>query len=581
MMVYLLKSIACLLILLLLHRLLLQREVMHRFNRFFLLFSVLASFLIPLYTIEVPAVLEEPSQVAFQEYKLESVHHTYADAEPVFPIVEEAYFNWTNLLIGIYTLISLIFLFRFVRNITVLVNQIQRNIKVSYRGEILILLKGETIPYSFLNYIFVAKSDFENGKFTDAVFDHERTHIKEKHSWDLLFIEALLVPLWFHPGLYWAKETIKLNHEFIADEVALRSISLEKYESQLLAMLLSGQKHGLVSSLNFSLTKKRFDMMKRKTKPTNKWMKLAFLVPVLGALIYLFSEKVDGKSDDSTSQAELSLLMDDSSGYSTHYSIVHEGQLTSSIAGQTENKERYYRNASFFVENESGALEAKTYDELAEEHFRLLPRPKVAPLPKQPTQSEFDSWKNSENFAIWIDSESVPNAKLDEFENRDITLFFDSFVHLNARSEHFPQEHQVSLYTKTGFDKTFGISSGFALPLTEKNKLYLYPAAKRVQNGSPWVRKIKESVAAYQEKYAEYEISVNKQLVFRKKTVNEMATLFDMFTELNNSYVALPLEDKMKVHRVNFPYVRIENEGNVIFKNFEDLTKEEISKLKC
>jgi len=60
-----------------------------------------------------------------------------------------------------------------------------------------------------------------------------------------------------------------------------------------------------------------------------------------------------------------------------------------------------------------------------------------------------------------------------------------------------------------------------------------------------------------------------------------MAILFDMFTKLNNSYVAMLLEDKMKGHSVNFPYARIENEANVSFNNFEDLTKEESSKLKC
>jgi len=672
MMVYLLKSIACLLILLLLHRLLLQREVMHRFNRFFLLFSVVASFLIPLYTIEVPAVLEEPSQVAFQEYKLESVHQAYADAEPVFPIVEEAYFNWTNLLIGIYTLISLIFLFRFVRNITVLVNQIQRNIKVSYRGEILILLNGETIPYSFLNYIFVAKSDFENGKFADAVFDHERTHTKEKHSWDLLFLEALLVPLWFHPGLYWAKETIKLNHEFIADEVALRSISLEKYESQLLEMMLSGQNHGLVSSLNFSLTKKRFDMMKRKSMSSKSWIKILVLVPVLALLGYFFSEKVTAKAESNSTMSELyvnaskaklneiefdltlelqsngaisfedkeytpeqakefikgrksdsenfkinlitspttkmgdlgdfqKILADlgirrinymspnhnesdesrDKSDLTAHFSISHQGQLSRNKVDPSDEKGEYYRNASIFVENAAGELISKSYEQLNEEEKMLLHPPLKSPVAEQPSKEEFESWKNPKNFAIWIDLKYVPNEQLDKMNNSDVALFFDSFVHLNARSERFPQEHQVHLYTEKGFEDTFGAESGFSDPLTEKNKLYLYPSARRVQNGSPWVRKVKEPVAAYQEKYAEYEISVNKQLVFRKKTVNEMATLFDMFTELNNSYVALPLEDKMKVHRVNFPYVRIENEGNVIFKNFEDLTKEEISKLKC
>src|SRR5690606_3766966 len=132
--------------------------------------------------------------------------------------------------------------FRFVRNIKILVNKIQRNIKINYRDQTLVLLKEESLPFSFLKYIFVAESDLENGKFTDAVFAHECTHIQEKHSWDNLFIGILLVPFWFHPGLYWAKAAIKLNHEFIADEVALRSTPIEKYESQLLAMMLSEQK---------------------------------------------------------------------------------------------------------------------------------------------------------------------------------------------------------------------------------------------------------------------------------------------------------------------------------------------------
>ena len=273
MIAYLLKAIACLLILLLVHRLLLQREAMHRFNRFFLLFSVVVSFLVPVFTIEVPetvkeAILEESAQVNAGEYYTESISSTHIEETPVFTEREEVQSELDRkyLLIGVYSLISLIFLFRFVRNITILINRIQRNVKIIYRGQTLVLLQEESLPYSFLKYIFVAESDLSSGKFTEAIFDHERTHVEEKHSWDILFIEALMVPLWFHPGLYWAKASIKLNHEFIADKVALRTTSLEKYESQLLAMMLSGQKYGLVSSLNFSLTKKRFEMMKRKTK---------------------------------------------------------------------------------------------------------------------------------------------------------------------------------------------------------------------------------------------------------------------------------------------------------------------------
>jgi hypothetical protein len=672
MMVYLLKSIACLLILLLLHRLLLQREVMHRFNRFFLLFSVVVSFMIPVYTIEVPAIVEEPMKIVSQEHLPEAASLPYIDATPVQNAMEEAQFNWEHLFIGFYSLIFLVFLFRFVRNIKVLVNQIQRNVKVSYRGQTLVLLKEDTIPYSFLKYIFVAESDLENGKFTDAVFEHEQTHVMEKHSWDILFIEALLVPFWFHPGLYWAKETIKLNHEFIADEVALRSISLEKYESQLLAMMLSGQNHGLASSLNFSLTKKRFEMMKRKSMSSKSWIKIVVLVPVVGALVYFFSERVTAKAEPTASMSELYVNASKSelaevdfdltlelkpngaisfenkeyaadqakdfikgrkanaenfninlitsaitkmgdlgdfqkmlgvlgirrihyksfnqhesnesrnkSDLTSHYSIIYQGQLSRNKVDLPEEKEKYYRNASIFVENALGELVLKSYRELNEEEKKLLHPPLKSPVAEQPSKEEFESWKNPKNFAIWIDEKNVPNEQLEKLNNSDVALFFDSFVHLNARSERFPQEHQVHMYTKEGYQKTFGTGSGFGEPLTEKDNLYLYPSDRRTNVGKPWIRKVNEPVAAYKEKYVEYEISINKQLVLRKKTEYEMAMLYEMFTELTTNYAAMPLEDKMKVHRVNFPYARIENEGKVIFKNFEELTKEERANLKC
>lgn len=611
-MVYLIKSIACLLILLLVHRLLLQREAMHRFNRFFLLFSVVVSFVIPLYTIEVPENLVTAQvKVVSEPTYFEAASQDF-NQEQVFAPIPESQFNWEYLLLGLYGLISLSFLYRFIRNIKILVNKIQRNIKINYRGQTLVLLKEDSLPFSFLKYIFVSESDLENEKFTDAVFAHECTHIQERHSWDNLFIEALLVPFWFHPGLHWAKQVIKLNHEFIADEVALRSTPLEKYESQLLAMMLSEQKYGLVSSLNFSLTKKRFEMMTRKTKPTNKWLKLSFLIPVLGAVIYLFSEKVDGKSVDLTEKADLSLSNSDLSTTIDAYSIVHEGQINSSIAGQTQDKERHYRNASIFVENNSGELEPKSYNELGEELLRMLPPPTKPPLPKSPTKEEFESWKNSENFAIWIDELHVPNSKLAEFENTDIARFFDSFVYPNARTERFPQEHQVHMYTKAGFEKVYGPGSGFGEPLTEKDKLYLYPADRRVQYGSPWVKKDKDfkkpasntvgatvnyqqtsspiaqllspsdAYADYAKLKLEYEAGLDSGVHFLQKSQAEQEALQALFADLSGRYFRLEAKEKRQAGRPKHPfapYSRFEFDGKTVYKMYADLTESERKQL--
>lgn len=163
---------------------------------------------------------------------------------------------------------------------------------IKYRSENLVLLHEDCAPFSFLKYIFVSNSDFESGKFTDSILIHESAHMREKHSWDNLLVEFLLVFFWFHPGLYWAKTAIKFNHEFIADQAALEIIPIEKYKLELLSMVLTGQNFGLASSLNFLLTKKRLEMMKRNTTRPMKWIKILALLPVLGPFVYFVSERV-------------------------------------------------------------------------------------------------------------------------------------------------------------------------------------------------------------------------------------------------------------------------------------------------
>ncbi|MDI1322094.1 MAG: M56 family metallopeptidase [Algoriphagus sp.] len=309
MIVYLLKSALCLFFLLLIHRLVLQREAMHQFNRYFLLIAVAGSFLIPLISIEVPAEAKASIiEVSQEDIFSQDLPENFAPIEGLTPIsindngVNQ--FNWQMLLWIIYGSISLVFLIRFLRNINLLQDKIRKNIHLQFRGETLILIKDKTLPFSFLSYIFVSKNYFETGNLTDAIFAHEQAHVHGKHSWDILFIEAMLVLFWFHPGLYYARQAIKLNHEFIADQSALTITSIESYKNLLLSMMLPDQKFGLASNLNFSLTKKRFEMLKRKTALKTKWAKISMMVPILGVLVYFFSEKVIAEQEGLSPQTE-------------------------------------------------------------------------------------------------------------------------------------------------------------------------------------------------------------------------------------------------------------------------------------
>lgn len=570
---YLVKSILCLLILLAVHRFLLQAEAMHRFNRFYLLFSVIVSFLIPLYTIEVAAtpeqgeMVEERVQMITEEYYSEPINASHIDETTTVSTINEVQkdFNWEHLLLGFYGLVSLIFLYRFLRNIRVLVNQIQRNIKIDYRGQTLVLLKEESLPFSFLKYIFVAESDLDNGKFTDAVFAHERTHVEEKHSWDILFVEALLVPLWFHPGLYWAKASIKLNHEFIADQEALRHTPIQKYESQLLAMMLSEQKYGLASNLNFSLTKKRFEMMKKQSVNPKNWAKLLVLIPVIGTLVYGFSERVVGQPEDSNSEGEVSSL------------YFHSNQNNSDETSiQDEAKQKYYSQVKFLIETDQMQYEIKDFAQLSSDQKSRLRMPSEAPSKRTPDDSVYQALKNGEEYGLWLDGEVLPNSDLDDIPRSEIVYFVTSPIHANARSEEFPQPYQTKLFTEEFYEQIFGPEGQLRKPpmgtvTFSGNAVYMFD-----------ISYMEEPFMEYQNLYGKYEDLRNSKPHYIDKSENEKGKLHSIFIKLAGMYDQFDSDLKQKITQPVppiAPYVLLRKNGEIYYKQEKDLTDEERQQL--
>jgi beta-lactamase regulating signal transducer with metallopeptidase domain len=517
---YLFKSAICLFVLLLFYRLVLQRAAMYQVNRFFLIFSVLVSFVIPFIPIEVSAT-EEVSTYMVTAGK--AGFSTDREIASNMIIVENS-LDWTLIIWGIYFLFTSLLLFRLIKNLSRLLLKIKHNQLVRYRDQNLIMLKDNCAPYSFLNYIFVSQSDFEKGKITDSILIHESTHVREKHSWDNLLIEFLLVFLWFHPVLYWAKTAIKLNHEFIADQAALKIIPVEEYKIALFSMILSGHAISFTSSLNFSLTKKRIAMMKNKPTEKLKWATLFSILPLLAGLTYFLSEKVIAQVpkekgtfvfygsageresdlqlflsanglvhflDEAYQASEIGAVIKSKSqkdiglvkivvapgtpmgyigdlqsefrelGISINF-VQTDQQPTQSEQPKASDKYFYYSQTTFFIEDKSGNRIKKSFNQLTDVQRAGLPEPPTIPVKTITKPETFSTWKDAKQFAVWVDGVNVPNQKLEEMEASQIVYSFTSFVHDNARSLRFPQPYQVQLYTEKGFSKTYGPESDFA-----------------------------------------------------------------------------------------------------------------------
>ena len=595
---YLLKSVLCLLLLLLFHRLFLQQEVLHRFNRFYLLAAVLGSFLIPLITFEIEkeVPLSHVSEVVFSEESYSTDFPTTPTSNEIDPVdsSSKAEIPWTVLAWTVYLSGILIFLIRFLRNLRIIRDQIRRNIRVIYKEETLVLLDRETSPFSFLRYIFFSKSIYDKEGIPEAVFLHEQCHVREKHNWDILLLEVLLIPFWFHPGLYLALQSIRLNHEFIADQEVVKSTSVQDYQFLLVSVLSGQTRFALGTDLNFSLTKKRFTMMKKTPKPGIQALKLASLVVFLGVIVAAFAEKISVEKPVQESDIEsefsgsiqptiLSMNVKESGEIFLEDEKINKEDLPGKLAsfkgaelvvnlnaapqvaeeeleelqnmlmendvrriyrinqdsgtpvGNLESKmERHFRDAVFLIESADMEYTQKRYAELSEEEkLGLLFKDKPVEK-KSPDAENFESWKNKEEYALWIDGKSVDNSALDNYQSGDFDWFFQSGVKANARSKRFPQPFQVHLYSPEYFEESFGPNSEMFRPRTYQDTITL---TQRKLTALKDLSRYPDPITAYLQKNAKYE---KLKSAGNADSPKVKADLESLYQELNAIYNQTP-----------------------------------------
>lgn len=303
MLLLILKSSACLAIFMFFYKLCLEKTSAHTFKRFYLIVVLLISIGIPFITfteyIEVlPQTLDTSSAQGYQ------VPENFEIIEPIKSFQDYV----PTILWNFYGLGSLLFAFRFFRNLIQLFQKIRLNPKHKSQNFINVLLQDLITPHTFFNFIFLNKREFENNKIPTEVLLHEQTHAKQKHALDVLFIEILQIFFWFNPLLYFVKKDIKLNHEFLADQAVLKhGINTTDYQQLLLAFSSNASHSSLANAINYSLIKKRFTVMKTQTSKTAVWLRSFIILPLLAILIYGFSEKivVEEKIDFLTSRIKI------------------------------------------------------------------------------------------------------------------------------------------------------------------------------------------------------------------------------------------------------------------------------------
>jgi len=309
---YILECIAFQLLFLVIYDFFLKKETFFQWNRVYLLGTFLLSLILPWVKIEAFKQQVPQTFAQYPEY-LWGLQN-----EAVVVQVQESSswnFTWQE---GIFYGGMLVALVLFGLKIRQLYLLRKSGEKISYPLFTQIVIENSNIAFSFFKSIFIGDKVLKMKH--DTIIAHELVHIKQRHTYDLLFFELMRIVGWFNPLVYVYQNRISELHEFIADAQVSKEHKSDHYE-QLLAQVFQTEHISFINQFfTKSLIKKRIVML-QKSKSKKIWqLKYLLLVPMVLGILFYTSCEMSPKSENNESINGTSL----STSVDVPYAVVDE-----------------------------------------------------------------------------------------------------------------------------------------------------------------------------------------------------------------------------------------------------------------
>ncbi len=259
----------------------LRRETFFSVNRFYLLAMVLFSMLFPLLPMHRALSTPPASLVVL----LEPVMITPAKVE----LTLQNHLQWIEIAAGIYFSGVLYFLLRFVLRLIQLHRIVRRSGISEHHGHRVVYVDRGYSPFSFLNLTFINPALLPDDTLP-TILEHERVHIRQHHTADMVLLELATLLQWFNPVMWLASREMKSIHEYLADEGVLQNgISRPGYQQMILDETMGIRVNNLTNNFNVSLLKKRIAMMTKSKSKTWAKSKVLISLPALLALMFMLT----------------------------------------------------------------------------------------------------------------------------------------------------------------------------------------------------------------------------------------------------------------------------------------------------
>lgn len=329
-MVFLLKASLIIIVLWAFYKLLLERESFFKINRMYLLFGLVFVFLLPFISLPklvnnqgiVSTWMEQtknlPQQTPIKE-PIESDLGVIAPEKQEDESMAAALVSEKKVTQGFSYWMAMIYFFGLIVLSVHLISQIGAIIykiwktkdKISYDGYKIINVNDDLGPRSFFNYIFINPEKYDE-RIYEQILEHEKVHVKKRHSIDFLLAELAIIVLWFNPFSWLFRKEVEKNIEYQTDALILQSpiIEAQNYQMNLLEIAVERKPLSIVSNYNQSLIKKRIIMMNKKKSNGHSYWKYAFIVPTLLITLLLLNQPYTLQAQESVEEVNNDNLND-------------------------------------------------------------------------------------------------------------------------------------------------------------------------------------------------------------------------------------------------------------------------------
>ncbi|MCQ2237231.1 MAG: M56 family metallopeptidase [Bacteroidales bacterium] len=268
------------------YRLLLSKETFHKVNRCILLFTAVASFVLPFCVITI-------TEVSTMKVGVGPLLMAHFENGGIVELVEETSTQdwWQFALLIIMILGAVIVGAKTVWSIVSVSRIIKKGVRkfLPDGTEIIISDKAKHGPFSWMRFIVLSEDDLKEPY--KSIILHEQGHIAYGHSWDIIITDLLTSIQWFNPAIWMLRADLRALHEYQADDYALRGgINVKEYQLLLIKKAISMSGYSVANGFNHSILKNRITMMLSKKSSVRGLVKSLYLIPAVGISLTAFAE---------------------------------------------------------------------------------------------------------------------------------------------------------------------------------------------------------------------------------------------------------------------------------------------------